>query len=177
MKKGLLHRPETAVDVFKLLPEGVFCQVINNVIIMSPAPSYTHQKVIMRISAQIHIYVESKGFGECITAPIDVFLNEHNAYQPDIIYISNENREIIGDDGKIHGAPDLVVEVLSPGNANDDKVKKKDVYEKCGVKEYFIVDPNTKETISYYLKGKKFEKAAIQSGKIISRLLKKQFKF
>jgi Uma2 family endonuclease len=113
----------------------------------------------------------------CVASPVDVFLDNYNAYQPDIIFISNENLSIIGKDGKIHGAPDIVVEVLSPGNANDDKVKKRNVYEACGVMEYFIVEPSSKSVISYYHNGTKFEKGKAQKAKITSRLLKKVFKF
>ena len=74
----------------------------------------------------------------------------------------------------MHDAPDLVVEVLSAGN---DKVHKRKVYESCGVKEYFIVHPYTKEVITYYLVKDKFEQPAKASGKIVSKLLKKTFRF
>ena len=77
----------------------------------------------------------------------------------------------------MHGAPDLVVEALSPGNANDDKVRKRKVYESSGVKEYFIVQPSTKEVITYYLVKDKFEQSDKVKGKIISKLLKKSFRF
>lgn len=177
MGKSLLHRPVTAVDVFKLLPEGVYCQVIQNKIYMSPAPSIEHQLIISNIQYEIISLLRKKKLGICVAAPVDVFLDKHNAYQPDIIFISNENASIIGKDGKIHGAPDIVVEVLSPGNASDDKVKKKNVYEASGVKEYFIAEPASKTVTSYYHNGTKFEKGKSQKAKIASRLLKKVFKF
>jgi Uma2 family endonuclease len=177
MRKALLHRPETAVEVFKLLPEGVHCQVINNVIYMSPAPTFQHQDIIAEITMQMRLHVKKQKMGTCVGSPVDVFLDKNNAFQPDIIYISNEKMSIIGKDGKLHGAPDIVIEVLSPGNAKDDKVKKKNVYEACGVKEYFIVEPGTREVLSYFHTNVKFEKRTTQKGKIVSRLLKKTFKF
>ena len=177
MRKALLHRPETAVDVFKLLPEGFYCQVINNVIYMSPAPSFHHQVVISNIQYEIMSLLKKNNIGVCVTSPVDVFLDKHNAFQPDIIFISNQNMDLIGKDGRVHGAPDLVVEVLFRSNANEDRVKKRIVYEKCGVKEYFIVAPETKEVISYYHTGKKYEKGTAQKGKIVSRMLKRTFKF
>jgi Uma2 family endonuclease len=177
MRKALLHRPETAVDVFKLLPDGVYCQVINNTIYMSPAPSFEHQEVIIEVGFQLYGHIKKNRLGKCVVSPVDVYLDKHNAYQPDILFISNENLSIIGKDGRVHGAPDLVVEVLSPSNADDDRKKKKVVYERCGVKEYFIVDPAKKDITSYYLSGNKFEKGLAQKGKIISRMLKKTFKF
>jgi Uma2 family endonuclease len=177
MKKALIRRPETAVDVFKLLPEGVYCQVINNVIYMSPAPSFQHQHVIADIHFEIMSFLKTKNHGICVAGPIDVYLDKHNAYQPDILFVAKDNLAIIGTDGRVHGAPDLIIEVLSPSSEGDDRVKKKKVYEKCRVKEYFIVAPSTKEVISYYYNGSKFEKGAAQKGKIISKMLKKTFKF
>lgn len=177
MGKTLSHPPRTAIEVFKMLPEGVYCQVINNAIIMSPAPSFEHQEVISEIQNGIFNHVKKNKLGKCVQSPVDVFLDNENAFQPDIIFISGDNLDIIKEDGKIHGAPDLVVEVLSPGNANDDKVKKKKVYEQCGVKEFFIVQPTTKEVITYYLVKDKFEQAEKVKGKIVSKLLKRTFRF
>ena len=177
MRKALLHRPETAVDVFKLLPEGVYCQVINNVIYMSPAPSFEHQDVIAELLLQVRQYVNKMKLGKCVASPVDVFLDKHNAFQPDIILIAAKNSLAEVKSGKVFGAPDLVIEVLSPGNADEDRIKKKKVYEKCGVKEYFIVDPLKKEAICYYNSEKKFGKGIALKGKITSRMLKKTFKF
>ena len=177
MGKILTNRPKSAVEVFKLLPEGIFCQVIDNVIYMSPAPTFEHQNIVAEIITLIRLYVRKMNLGKCVSLPIDVFLNKNNAFQPDIIFLSTKNLSLIGKDGKIHGAPDIVIELLSTSNENDDRVKKKNVYESCGVKEYFIVEPSVKNVISYYLVDRKFEPAPQQKGKIASRLLKKTFKF
>jgi len=177
VNKSIIHSPRTAVEVFKLLPEGVYCQVIDNVIYMSPSPTFDHQDIVLKIAAQIYAFNRIKKLGKCVASPIDVFMDDNNAFQPDIIFLSNNNLSLVGQDGKVHGAPDIVVEVLFPGNANDDKVKKKKVYEACGVKEYFIVQPSSKEVISYYLVKEKFEQADKAKGKIISKFLKKVFRF
>ncbi len=176
MGKVLISRPKTAVEVFTLLPEGVLCQVIDNVIYMSPAPQYDHQRLVMIISAKIHDFVSKKKIGECTPAPVDVYLDENNVYQPDIVYIQKENLSIIKS-GKVKGTPDLVIEIMSPGNENFDKIKKRKVYEACGVKEYFIIHQKTREVISLYLKNGKFEQAEKIKNKIVSRLLKKSFVF
>lgn len=144
---------------------------------MSPAPTFEHQKVVSEIQNGIFNHIKKQKLGECVQSPVDVFLDNENAFQPDIIFISNANMGIVKEDGKVHGAPDIVVEVLSAGNMNDDKVKKKKVYESCGVKEYFIVEPSTKEAITYYLIKDKFEQSAKAKGKIVSKLLKKTFRF
>jgi len=177
MGKTVSHTPRTAIEIFKMLPEGVHCQVINNAIYMSPAPSFEHQEVISEIQNGIFNHVKENKLGKCVQSPVDVFLDDKNAFQPDIIFISTANLDIIKDDGKVHGAPDIVVEVLSPGNADDDKIKKRKVYEYCGVKEYFIVQPSTKEVITYYLVKGKFEQADKVKGRINSKFPKKVFRF
>ena len=77
-------------------------------------------------------------------SPIDVYLNKENVYQPDIVFVAKENAKIIDWNKGIMGAPDLVIEILSKGNKNYDLNKKKAVYEAAGVKEYWVVNPETK---------------------------------
>jgi Uma2 family endonuclease len=115
------------------------------------------------------------GLGRCSIAPMDVYLNDRNVIQPDILFIKTENLSIIKE-GKIKGTPDLIVEVLS-SNRRHDLTKKKALYETFGVKEYFIVDPDTKETITYYHDGKKYIQQEGKHGKLKSKLLKKVFNF
>ena len=176
MIKKTLHKLRTAAEVFNILPEGILCQVIENVLYMSPAPQYDHQRLVMIISAKIHEFVSKKKLGECTPAPVDVYLDENNIYQPDIVYIDKANLSIIKS-GKVKGTPDIVIEIMSPGNENYDKVKKRKVYEACGVKEYFIIHQRSKEVIALYLKNGKFEQAKKISNKIISKLLRKSFVF
>jgi Uma2 family endonuclease len=176
MRKALLHRPETAVDVFKLLPEGVHCQVINNSIYMSPAPSIEHQLVIAKIHFGIMSLLEKNNIGICVASPVDVFLDTRNAFQPDILFIATKNLGIVKD-GKVWGAPDIVIEVLSKGTRQHDGGKKKLAYERNGVKEYFLVEQKTKEVTAFYLVKDKYQQHAKVNNKIISKLLKKTFKF
>lgn len=92
--------------------------------------------------------------GACVFSPVDVYLGRTNAVQPDIVFITKENLPIIKD-GKVKGAPDLVVELLSVNKKHDLQLKK-NLYETYGVKEYFIVNPADKEVIMYYFDGRKF---------------------
>jgi Uma2 family endonuclease len=141
MSRTMANLPRTAVEVFKLLPEGVYCQVIENVIYMSPAPTFNHQDTVAEITTHIRNYLKKKNLGKCVASPVDVFLDKNNAFQPDIIFLNTENLEA------------------------------------SGVKEYFIVDPGTKDVSYWYLADNKFDKKTPVKGKIISRLLKKTFKF
>ncbi len=176
MIKVTKHLPKTAVELFEILPEGLLCEVIENTIYLSPGPDFSHQDLSAELHFQFLNEIKKMNLGKCITAPIDVFLDAQNAFQPDIIFIAKENLHIIKN-GKIKGSPDLVIEILSPGSIKNDTVTKKKVYERCGIKEYFIVSPKTKDVITYYLKDKKYEKQNTKKGKITSKLLNKTFSF
>ena len=143
-----IHPPRTMLEVYKSLPEGTRVQLINDQLIMSPAPLITHADIIMLILRQLDSFVLKNNMGKVFVAPVDVYLDEKNVYQPDIIFINNERREIIHEDA-IYGAPDLVIEVLSPGNKKYDKGKKKDVYLQSGVKEYWMIEPENFECAGY----------------------------
>jgi Uma2 family endonuclease len=110
---------------------------------MSPALTTSHQSVLLKIGTQLYDYVQKNNFGSVFIAPVDVYLNRKNAYQPDIIFIANANIHKLQESG-FYGAPDLVIEILSPGTWRFDKEDKKDVYESSGVKEYWMVDPADK---------------------------------
>src|SRR5438093_3406214 len=91
MENTYIKPPRTIQEVFESLPEGTLAQLINNQIIMSPAPTDNHQKVLIKISSQLFNYVEQHRLGEVRAAPYDVYLNRRNVYQPDIVFIANEN--------------------------------------------------------------------------------------
>jgi Uma2 family endonuclease len=91
--------------------------------------------------------------------------------------VLEDNRNIIDPNGHIHGVPDLLVEVLSPGNKDHDLIKKKDLYERFGVKEYWIIDPETKLALCFQLVSGKYVKAGEEIGLIQSILLKLKIQF
>lgn len=133
---------------YEQLPEGAPYQLIGGELILTPAPVPYHQIILGRIGFDLTKFIKERKSGEVIYAPIDVYLSETETYQPDIIFISNERLNIIGNK-KIEAAPDLVIEILSESTAYYDLRLKKRVYEKSGVKEYWIVDPMEK-TIEVY---------------------------
>ena len=105
---------------------------------MTPAPSYKHQLIITRMASVI--YAPCREEGVFIVAPLDVVFSENNVRQPDFIFILNENRHIISDRA-VEGVPDLVGEILSQSTAKNDRKSKFETYQRFGVKEYWIVDP------------------------------------
>jgi len=166
----MIQPPRTMLEVFKSLPEGTLIQLIENNLVMSPSPKDLHQEVLGELFLQLLTFTRRKKLGKVRIAPYDVYLDRKNAYQPDLIFISNENLHKIQENG-LHGAPDVVIEVLSPSTAKYDKGKKKAVYERCGVKEYWIVDPATKTVTGYALQENRFKEIATATAVIDSPLL------
>jgi Uma2 family endonuclease len=174
----MVHPPRTIMEVFKMLPQGTLAEVIENTLYMSPTPTGQHQRILKELLVQLDLKIRNAEIGEVFVAPLDVFLDEtSNAVQPDIFFIQSKNLSIVNPNGHVHGVPDLIIEILSPGNAKHDKVRKKDLYEKFGVKEYWIVDPSTKHTIGYRLADNKFVALGEFDGEVKSVLLNQSFKF
>ncbi len=168
--------PRTIMEVYKMLPEGTLAELIDGTLYMSPSPLAPHQRIVTQLSARMSMFVDDNHLGDVYVAPMDVYLDQSsNAVQPDIIYISVKNLSIIKD--YIHGVPDLIIEVLSKGNKTHDTVTKKNLYEKFGVGEYWIIDPETKQSTGYQLEDGQYREFYQSQGNIQSALLNAQFKF
>jgi Uma2 family endonuclease len=174
----LSNPPKTIMEVYKMLPEGTLAELVNGRIYMTPPPNTEHQGIAMTISGEIYIALKAKRiFGKVFTAPTGVFLDEaENAVQPDIVFISAKNKSLIKSDA-IHGVPDFMLEILSPGNRGHDLKRKKGLYEKFAVKEYWIIDPGSREAVGYRIVDGLYEEFFRESGKIQSHVLKKTIKF
>ncbi|RPF47008.1 Uma2 family endonuclease [Thermodesulfitimonas autotrophica] len=157
---------------YRQLPEGAPYQLIGGELVLTPAPSTYHQIIAFNIGLQLGNFVMHNQRGKVLFAPVDVYLSETETYQPDIIFIAQERLRIIEPE-RINGAPDLVVEILSPATAYYDLRKKFKVYERCGVKEYWIVDPGEKSAQLFTLKEGRFvlDQEAEGKGEIASRVL------
>lgn len=116
--------PRTMLEVYQTLPEGTLAQLIHNQIYMSPAPTSSHQVILGRIYNQLYNFLEKQPLGQVLVAPFDVYLNRKNAFQPDIIFIANNDLDKLKENG-FYGAPDLVIEILSPATWRFDKEEKK----------------------------------------------------
>lgn len=176
MEEMISRPPRTIMEVYKSLPEGTLAELINGVIYMSPSPVSPHQRIVTMLSARMALFVEDNSLGEVYVAPFDVYLDEHSsAVQPDIVFVAKENLSIIK--GHIHGVPDLVVEVLSGGNQSPDLVKKKGLYQRFGIKEYWIIDADAKEAVGFEYSSGMYHEFACNIGKVTSRLLQQAFEF
>jgi len=116
-------------------------EVINGRLYEMPAPTPWHQDVLMELAMTMRKFAKKENLGKVIPSPIDVVLSEDVVLQPDIVFISKERMEIIGEKAII-GSPDLVIEIVSPNTIRRDTVVKKGIYESFGVKEYWIVYPD-----------------------------------
>lgn len=118
-------------------------EVMEGSIMMVPAPATRHQKISGRIYRIMANFVFDNDLGEIFDAPTDVVLSDDVVVQPDLLYINKERAGIIGEQA-IMGGPDLVVEIISPSSSFNDSVRKREIYQKFGVKEYWLVFPDEK---------------------------------
>jgi Uma2 family endonuclease len=137
--------PSTAVDIYRMLPEGTRCEVIFNELSMSPSPSREHQKVLIKLTAILFEFLNQHPVGELFSAPFDVYFEaQQSVVQPDLFVVLNADQDTIKKNG-VHGVPSLIIEIVST-NRSYDTQKKRALYETVGVKEYFIIDPENKKT-------------------------------
>ena len=130
----------TYADYAALPDDGNRYEIIAGVLYTTPAPGAGHQSVSARLVTFLVTHVEFAGLGRVFAAPVDVELAPDTVVQPDIVVILSANLDRITP-SRIIGAPDLVVEILSPGTAGYDRREKQDAYARSGVGEYWIVDP------------------------------------
>lgn len=159
MGNAITSKIYTYKDYMKY-PENERIEIVDGHIYnMAPAPSRAHQGIIMELSAEIRNYIKSnKGDCRVYPAPFDVMLthennidNCKNIVQPDISVICDKNK--LNDKGCL-GAPDLIIEVVSPYNPNSDYIRKLSLYDQFKVKEYWIINPMEKTIFIYKLDDK-----------------------
>lgn len=127
----------TAAEFAQLPETNLPVELIEGEVIMSPAPTSEHQIVAGELYSLLREIVAG---GRVFFAPLDVYLNENNAVQPDVFWVAPESR-CVEREGRYHGPPDLVVEVVLPSSLRHDRSVKFLLYEKHGVAEYWIADP------------------------------------
>ncbi|MCU0961973.1 MAG: Uma2 family endonuclease [Pirellulaceae bacterium] len=120
--------------------DGMRHEIIDGDHYMNPAPSTYHQTISKRLQYHLYAKIELAGLGLVFNAPVDVQLSNHDIVQPDLVVLLTGTRARVTP-AKIAGAPDLLVEILSPSTAENDQHLKRRVYERAGVTEYWIVDP------------------------------------
>jgi len=141
-----------AITDWEHLPEdGYRYEIIEGTLCMTTSPSAFHQWIVGRWIRHIGIAAEDRGWGTWYTVPIGVLLSPRDAVQPDFLFIRAERVMDLVRDRRIRGAPDLVVEVLSPGNSTEEMSKKRAMYARGGVPTYVEVDPSARTLLHYQL--------------------------
>jgi Uma2 family endonuclease len=123
------------------LPEGKRYEILDGDLLVVPAPNTRHQRISKKLEMALIQHVEGMGLGEIFDAPYDVILSEEDVVQPDILFVRKERMSIIRE-ANISGAPDLVIEIVSPGTRQKDREIKRKIYARFGIQEYWIVDPD-----------------------------------
>ena len=129
-------------------PDDERYELLDGKLMMVPAPNMKHQQVLVTLTWKLRSFTEEHGLGKVYVAPCDVVLSDTDVVQPDLLFISRAREHILTDDN-VRGAPDLVIEILSPSTADRDLGYKYDLYGRHGVLEYWIVDPRA-ETIAVH---------------------------
>jgi len=155
MTQAALVKKKNTYEDYRKLPEDMKCELIEGEFVMTPSPKTEHQRLSGELQFRIMKFVKENGLGMIYTAPFDVYLDEENAVQPDILYISKDRLGIIGEDN-VKGAPDLIIEILSESTAYRDTIQKKMLYAKFGVKEYWIIAPKESLIEQYALEGREY---------------------
>ncbi|MFQ5615441.1 MAG: Uma2 family endonuclease [Anaerolineales bacterium] len=173
MLEKTLERPaaktRTAARIFQLPRQGEWAyehwlnfpndgwkyEIIDGVLFMSPAPAIAHQDSSGELFARMRIYASNHSLGKVLEAPTDVYIpGQPVPVQPDILFVRKERLGIIGELA-VDGAPDLVVEILSPSNESYDRITKRKLYQRAGVPEYWLVNYWEKRVTIFVLTGGK----------------------
>jgi Uma2 family endonuclease len=161
--------PPRSLAEYLTMPEGQpYYEFINGIAHFMASPTTLHQECLGELYTQIKAFVKKHQLGKVFISPLDVYLSDEEYYQPDMLFVSNERKSIIQE--RIYGAPDLVVEVLSPSNGYNDLTHKKRMYEEFGVREYWILEPLEKSVEvlfntenGFQISSKAYSKGFVQS--------------
>jgi Uma2 family endonuclease len=167
------NAPPLTVDDYRALPEaGPRYQLIEGDLYMAPAPNRFHQEISRNLQFKLLLYLRETGLGKVFNAPFDVYLDRTNVYQPDLIVVLNDRLSILTEGGA-EGAPNLVIEILSPKTRELDLEQKRKAYARFGVQELWIIDPDPRLTTQHRFAsdGTVATTAASESDSITSALL------
>jgi Uma2 family endonuclease len=143
--------------------DGKRYEVLGGEVFVSPSPFRRHQRVVLRLGSLLQAWFDRTGAGEAFVSPFDVVLGRFDVVQPDVLAVSRRNMRVLRQRG-VFGAPDLAVEVLSPGSIRHDTVRKHALYERRGVRELWIVDPVRRTLRQYARKGARLAPIALHRG-------------
>ncbi len=146
-------------DLVGFPDDGRRHEIIDGEHYVTPSPNTKHQTVVTNVLASVYGYLKDHSIGRVFTAPFDVVFSNFDIVEPDVLYISRARLEVLTTQ-HVRGAPDLVVEILSPGTRRTDEITKRRLYERFGVQEYWVLDPEL-DSVKVYRRGEAaFERVA-----------------
>jgi Uma2 family endonuclease len=134
-------RPWTYADLVALPEDQLRHELVDGEHVVTPSPGTVHQSILLNLVRLLLPYLDRVGLGRMLVAPFDVKLSMFTVFVPDLVYFTAERFGRVVNEKHATAAPDLVVEILSPGTRRRDKGRKRAVYDREGVREYWIVDP------------------------------------
>jgi Uma2 family endonuclease len=165
----------TYVDYEKMPADGFRHEILEGEEYMTPAPNLDHQTAVGNTFRLVANHVSAQKLGRVFVAPTDVVLSKHDIVEPDVVFVSVKHLSILSEKN-IQGAPDLVIEILSPSTAAEDRGRKLTTYDRTGVNEYWMIDPQgrTVEIREFgsarrtriYKEGQSFESAQLPGLKV-----------
>jgi Uma2 family endonuclease len=162
-----LIRRRASVEEFWSLPESVLpTEYIDGEIIMAPSPSIGHQSASKNIFRRLDRFA-GEAADQLFYSPLDVILPSGDVVQPDIFFLSKEDVKRAKKQGRVRCAPLFVVEILSPGSIAHDTVRKHDLYERNGVREYWIVDLKKRTVTQLVLRRKHYVLTELRESDVI----------
>jgi Uma2 family endonuclease len=163
-------RPYTYDDLLAMPEDAIRREIIDGVLFVSPSPGRWHQKLVARVHRMLDDAGE--GIGEAWLSPMDVRLSDHDSVQPDVLFIRSDRSFVWADDGRVTGAPDIVVEIASPSSAAHDRVRKFALYARSGVPEYWLLDHRDRSFAIQELRDGRYHAIPADSdGRVRSRVL------
>ncbi len=126
-------------DLLQFPDDGLRHEIIDGEHYVTGSPVTRHQRISRRFLVSIELYLREHPVGEIFDAPLDLLLSHHDIVEPDLIYVSAQRIDVITEKN-LQGTPDLVIEILSPSTQSRDRGIKRDLYERAGVREYWVVD-------------------------------------
>ncbi|MDT5295791.1 MAG: hypothetical protein QOJ76_2671 [Acidobacteriota bacterium] len=164
-----LTRRRATIEEFRALPESVLpTEYVNGEIIMAPTPTVPHQTILLNISVALHGFVKENALGRMFPAPLDVVLPTGEVVQPDIFFLNTKQVERVSAAKRVEVVPPLLIEILSPSSIAHDTITKRNLYEKNGVREYWIVNPAARSIAQLVLRKKHYALTELGEGDSIS---------
>jgi len=162
-------------DDFVLFPDdGLRHELIDGEHYVTPSPNTKHQQILFNLTLQLGKWLEEHPTGRIFFAPFDVVFSHVDVVEPDLLYMSNARAADILTLANVQGVPELVVEIGSPGTRKRDETVKRALYERAGVSEYWVVDPELEVVRVYRRDGERFARPhelAMEAGDLLTTSL------